>query len=97
MWFLSFGKWNSASGSVFCRKRFYASGYKWTPLVKVSFRYSLPFWRVLADMLPAKLVYFAAIRLIAHVTTGKHGSTDAVELTAMDAVERWRKDLCNEV
>lgn len=97
MWFLSLGRWNSASGSIFFRKRFYAYGYKWTPFVRVSFRYNKPLWRVLADMLPAKLVYFAVIRLAAHATTGKYSSTDTVELSAIDALERWRTDLCSEV
>lgn len=97
MWFLSLGRWNSAHGSVFSRKRFYAYGYKWTPFVRVSFRYNKPLWHILAYILPADLVYFAVIRLVAHATTGKYGSTNVVKLSAMDALERWRTDLCGEV
>lgn len=43
----------------------------------------------LAWWLPRKLVYFAAIRLIAHATTGKHGNTIVPELLATEALDRW--------
>ena len=36
---ISFGKWSSSSGSIFKYQRIYWNGYKWTPFVKVSFRY----------------------------------------------------------
>jgi hypothetical protein len=47
------------------------------------------FWTWLAWKLPRPLVYWAAIRLLAHATTGRYGSTIALELTAMDALRRW--------
>ena len=39
--------------------------------------------------LPKRLVYFCAIRVVSHATTGKYGNTVVPELTAMDAVKRW--------
>jgi len=50
------------------------------------------FWRFLANCLPRKLVYFAAIRLVAHATTGEYSATVVPELRAMDALSRWSKD-----
>ena len=47
-------------------------------------------WMTLAFALPKSLVLWAAVRLIAHATTGpRYGSTDATQLTAMDALKRW--------
>jgi hypothetical protein len=46
-------------------------------------------WQKIAHMLPRKLVYFCAIRLMAHATQGKWSSQNVPELTAMDALERW--------
>ena len=43
------------------------------------FAWSLPKW----------LVMWAAVRLIAHATTGKYGTTVVPELSAMDALKRW--------
>lgn len=40
--------------------------------------------------LPRWLVYWAAIRLIAYGTTGRYGATVVPELSAMDALKRWR-------
>ena len=39
--------------------------------------------------LPSYLVYWCAVRVIAHATTGKYGSEIVPELTAMDALKRW--------
>lgn len=36
---LSFGRWSSASGPLFIRKRIYWNGTKWTPFVRVFWRY----------------------------------------------------------
>lgn len=47
--------------------------------------------RAIANMLPRWLVEVATIRLIAHATTGKYGSTDVNELRAMTALRRWDK------
>ena len=42
-----------------------------------------------AHRLPRWLVRWAAVRLGAHATTGKYGSTIVPELTFMDALKRW--------
>jgi hypothetical protein len=36
---ISFGRWSSASGPLFIRKRIYWHGYRWTPFVRVFWRY----------------------------------------------------------
>jgi hypothetical protein len=46
----------------------------------------------LAFRLPRSLVYWCAILLIAHATTGPHGSQVVPELRAMDALQRWDYD-----
>ena len=42
--------------------------------------------------LPKVVIKWAAIRLIAHATTGKYETTIVPDLTAMDALRRWDKD-----
>jgi hypothetical protein len=44
---------------------------------------------VVWHLLPKPIVYWSAIRLIAHATTGEHGSTIVPDLKAMEALERW--------
>ena len=39
--------------------------------------------------LPRWVIYWAAIRLMAHATTGRYGSQVVPDLRAMDALERW--------
>lgn len=46
-------------------------------------------WMWTAWHLPKKLVLWAAVRLMAHATTGKYGSTNATHLTILDALQRW--------
>lgn len=43
----------------------------------------------IAGILPKKVVYFAAVRLIAFGTTGKYGNTVVPELSAMNALKRY--------
>lgn len=43
----------------------------------------------LAWALPRWLVYFAAIRLVAHGTSGEYDTTNPTYLGAMDALKRW--------
>lgn len=43
----------------------------------------------LAHRLPRRLVMWCAIRVGAHATTGKFGSTVVHEMTFMDAIKRW--------
>ncbi len=50
------------------------------------------FWQWLAGKLPKPLIYFAAVRLIAHATSGKHGTTVLPELPAVEALGRWTDD-----
>jgi len=46
-------------------------------------------WIFIAWNLPKKLIMWCAIRLMAHATQEKYGSTIVPELTAMDALKRW--------
>jgi hypothetical protein len=43
----------------------------------------------IAYRLPRWLVYLAAVRLIAHATTGKYGTQIVPDLLAMEALKRW--------
>lgn len=47
----------------------------------------LAFWA--AWHVPRWLVYFAAIRLWAHATTGPYGDTEAPAITVAEAIDRW--------
>jgi len=38
LWF-AFGSWSSSNGALFVRQRVYWHGCKWTPLVRVFWRY----------------------------------------------------------
>ncbi len=46
-------------------------------------------WRWLASLLPKQLVYFAAIRMWAHATSGKWSDEDAPSVTFNQGVSRW--------
>ena len=46
-------------------------------------------YRWVADKLPKGLVYWAAMRMVAHATTGKYADEEVPALTAMDAMGRW--------
>jgi hypothetical protein len=39
--------------------------------------------------LPRKLVYWCAIRVMAHATQGQYGNQEVPALLAMDALKRW--------
>lgn len=39
MIWLSFGRWSSAAGALFVRQRVYWNGHRWTPFVRVFWRY----------------------------------------------------------
>ena len=47
------------------------------------------FIRWIVWKLPSDIVYWAAIRLVAHATQGRYSSTIVPELSAMDALKRW--------
>lgn len=45
----------------------------------------------IAWIMPRWLVFYCAIRVIAHATTGKYGNQVVPDLTAMDALKRWEE------
>jgi len=47
------------------------------------------FWIWIAYKLPRNLVKWAAVRLMASATVGKHSSQIVPDLTALEALERW--------
>lgn len=47
-------------------------------------------WTKLAWAMPKPLVYWCAIRLLAHATMGRYGNQSPCDLRAMDALGRWR-------
>lgn len=46
-------------------------------------------FRDVAWLLPRRLVYWSAIRLMAHATTGPHEKQVVPDLLAVDALKRW--------
>jgi hypothetical protein len=48
--------------------------------------------RWIAWHLPKCIVYWAAVRLLAHATAGKYSETSVPDLSAMDALRRWKED-----
>lgn len=45
----------------------------------------------LAFILPRRLVYWCAIRVMTNATHGKYSNQVVPELTALEALERWEK------
>jgi hypothetical protein len=45
--------------------------------------------RWIANHLPKRVVYFCAIRVAAHATTGKYSDQPVPMLNVMDAIQRW--------
>lgn len=43
----------------------------------------------IANRLPRRVVYFAAVRVWANAATGRWSHKDATTVTASDAVKRW--------
>jgi hypothetical protein len=54
-------------------------------------KYRHRFVLALVWRLPRWLVYWCAIRLVAHATTGRYSDQVVPDLRAMDALERWEK------
>jgi hypothetical protein len=50
------------------------------------------FWQWVANMLPRNLVYWSAIRLIAHATMGRWSDEQVTEVTAVAALRRWDEE-----
>lgn len=46
--------------------------------------------RLVANWLPERVVYFAAIRLGARATSGEHSTQVVPELRFMEALSRWQ-------
>jgi hypothetical protein len=44
----------------------------------------------IAWAMPKWLVYWCTMRLIAHATTGPYSDQNVPELTAMEAIKRWK-------
>lgn len=56
--------------------------------LRLDYRYGgLPM--VVANRLPRRVVYWAAIRLMAHATQGRWSSQNVPALRATDALQRW--------
>jgi len=49
-----------------------------------------PMKRWVAGKVPRWLVYYCAVRLIAHATSGRYGAQMVSDLSAMDALDRWQ-------
>jgi hypothetical protein len=47
------------------------------------------FKRWFVEKLPAWIIYYSAIRLLAFATTGKYQKTDTGKITAVEALKRW--------
>jgi hypothetical protein len=43
----------------------------------------------IANRLPRRIAYWAAIRVMAHATVGPYSNQVVPELTVMDALKRW--------
>ena len=54
--------------------------------------FEINLWYWIVDKLPKKLLYFCFMHIMAYSTTGKYSNTIVPDLTAMDAVDRFRKD-----
>lgn len=51
------------------------------------------FWYFIVSLLSNKLVYYSFMYVMAFSTTGKFSGTIASELTGMDAIKRFDKEL----
>jgi len=40
MFFINFGRWNSSHGPMFSMYRVYKNGYRWTPIIEITRRYT---------------------------------------------------------
>jgi len=49
-------------------------------------------WLTIAKMLPRKLIYWCAILVGVHATTGKYEKELVPNVHFMDVLERWEKD-----
>jgi len=47
------------------------------------------FWMWLSNKMPRKLVYYCAIRIAVHATTGRWSGVEVPAVTVVDALWRW--------
>lgn len=90
MIFIAFGRWSNAAGSWFFRERIWWRGYRWTPFVRIRWRYE--FAMHVAYALPRCVVNWALIRAWAHATGGQWANEDATSVTMSEAVKRWEQE-----
>jgi hypothetical protein len=48
-------------------------------------------WARIAWAMPRELVYWCAVRLAVHATTGEWSGQEVPSLKLMDALDRWKK------
>ena len=51
------------------------------------------FWYWVVSKLPKKVIYFSFLHVMVHASTGKYSDTIVPELTGMDAIKRYAKDV----
>jgi len=52
--------------------------------------------KLIAYILPARIIYFCLIRAIASSTTGRYSETIVPEVPAMEVLRRWERDTLNK-
>ena len=87
MIFVALGRWSNAAGRWFIRERIYRRGYRWTPFVRVRWRYE--FAMHIAWWLPRRIIAWALIRAWTHATTGRWEREIVSTLTASEMIKRW--------
>ena len=50
-------------------------------------------WFRVVGLLPKRLIYFCFMRVMAHSTTGQYSATVVAELSGMDAIKRYGRDI----
>lgn len=89
MIFVALGRWNHSAGRWLIREHIRWRGYRWTPFVRVRWRYEFAMHAAYA--LPQSIVNWALIRAWAHATGEPWGSEDATSITMSETVKRWEK------
>ena len=94
MIFIAFGRWNHSAGSWFIRERIYWRGYRWTPFVRVRWRYELAM--PVAYALPRSVVNWVLTRAWVHATSGQWESEDCTSITMSEVAKRWEQEAAND-
>lgn len=90
MIFIAFGRWSNAAGSWFIRERILWRGYRWTPFVRIRWRYE--FAMHVAWWLPRNVINWALTRAWAHATTGQWSDEEVSGVTASEMIKRWEEE-----